>query len=329
MTDTKPDETLSQNAIEGTSWSTLRESKGISLEEIAQQTNIAMRKLEALEQKDFESLGTETFALGYIRRYAKILNVDPQIFIETYKASRPEGDESEIPAGKIPGRESFSMSEKPRKIPLAAISAIIFVVWIGVMWLLPGDEAPESSKPAAPEALEQQPVAQSDDATVPTPVVAPVVTTVVSVEKKPESLEQSQVLEQESETETAGAPEIVENNPLAADAGSAISSNTVTAGTSEVSQAPVSNDPLSESSAGEDVIVMAFTDDCWVEIKDAQGTVIFAQLQTKEDNLQIFGQAPFKVMLGNARAATVSLNGALVSTAPSGSQKTLRLTLSN
>ena len=169
MTDTKPDESYSQSLEDETSWSTLRESKGISLETIEHQTNIPIRKLEALERKDFASLGTETFVLGYLRRYAKILEVDPEIFIETYRASREGQSEDEIPSAKkvsrLNDKERKHLKDRPKKIPLAAISIIIFVVWVGVMLLLPGEDGGNEKVQGEPNGgVSSQVVSTQDEA---------------------------------------------------------------------------------------------------------------------------------------------------------------------
>lgn len=364
MTDNNADESLSAVSDEQTSWAALRESKGISLEEIAQQTNIAMHKLEALEKRDFEVLGTETFALGYMRRYAKIVEVDPQILIDAYKASRPDEDASEIPAAKYNAKQNYAYKDhykesKPRKIPMAAISIVILVIWIGIMFFLPDDEA--ATKEATNPAKSNSQTAGLDGAgkeQVLLDVADDAVDQNVGRESNVSGTSNrasSSLIEPAGDDDSSvqASVEGMSGGPSATD-GSSIStsetSESITApnitgssnGGSAVarddSEAALANDDVeqrvsprgSESPSGtEDVIVMSFTDDCWVEIKDAQGDVIFAQLQTKEDNLQIFGQAPFEVMLGNARAATVSLNGEVVSTTPPGGKKTLRMTVSN
>ena len=54
----------------------IRESKGISLEEIAQQTRIRMEYLQAIEIDDIEALPSRTHLRGFLRLYAHVLGVE-------------------------------------------------------------------------------------------------------------------------------------------------------------------------------------------------------------------------------------------------------------
>jgi len=71
----------------------------------------------------------------------------------------------------------------------------------------------------------------------------------------------------------------------------------------------------------------SFSDDCWVEVKDKNSQLVFADLKHNGDNLRLFGEAPFKVMLGNARAASLSIDGKAVALSVGPNRNTLRLTV--
>jgi len=74
-------------------------------------------------------------------------------------------------------------------------------------------------------------------------------------------------------------------------------------------------------------LVFSFSDDCWVSVKDANGESLFAQLQSSSDNLQLSGIAPFDIQLGNARVATLRVNGEPFSIPVRSGRKTLRFTV--
>ncbi len=67
--------------------SSLRKSKGVSLEEIQKRTKISLPLLQALEADHFDSFRGETYLKGFIRSYAKALEVDPNAALEKYSAS--------------------------------------------------------------------------------------------------------------------------------------------------------------------------------------------------------------------------------------------------
>ncbi|NMB56642.1 hypothetical protein GYA19_01740 [Candidatus Beckwithbacteria bacterium] len=56
----------------------LRLKKNLSLEEISEETKIAIHLLERIEQDDFVNLPSSTFTKGFITSYAKVLDFDPE-----------------------------------------------------------------------------------------------------------------------------------------------------------------------------------------------------------------------------------------------------------
>ena len=67
---------------------------------------------------------------------------------------------------------------------------------------------------------------------------------------------------------------------------------------------------------GNDQIVLSFTADCWFEIKNVDGEMLYADLGRSEQVREYFGQGPFSIKLGYAQGAAVEFNGASVALAP-------------
>ena len=65
-----------------------REARGISLDEVAQETRIRLRFLEALEEARYDALPTPVHVRGFLRNYAIFLDIEPEPLINRYKASR-------------------------------------------------------------------------------------------------------------------------------------------------------------------------------------------------------------------------------------------------
>ena len=65
---------------------------------------------------------------------------------------------------------------------------------------------------------------------------------------------------------------------------------------------------------GEAKLLLEFSNDCWVEIKDAEGNVLTSGLMKANTTHTLSGPAPFKVTLGNAPAARIVLDDRLVDT---------------
>src|SRR5690606_27334953 len=58
-----------------------------------------------------------------------------------------------------------------------------------------------------------------------------------------------------------------------------------------------------------DQLSLRFTADCWVEIKDRDNKVLIAALKRADDQLQVQGRGPFKVLLGFAPGVEMAYNG--------------------
>lgn len=66
---------------------------------------------------------------------------------------------------------------------------------------------------------------------------------------------------------------------------------------------------ISVQAAGSDELQIHFDGDSWVEIDDGNDTTLYRDMRLAGDLLELKGQAPFNVLLGNAVAVTVSFNG--------------------
>lgn len=292
-------------------WAELRSAKNISLEDVAQRTNITRSKLEALERHDFEKLGTETFALGYLRNYAKMLKEDPEVFIRVYKdamtSDLPGKFDSSSETQMNPASESDSFL---KKIKMLHVLILVIILWLIVMLLLPAPDDETS------ELTTKQPTISSQDSSGTAALQDPA----------------SQSGEIDSSTSEV-AVESKEKEVIAVDNGVSESAidQAATATTDQIPVVPTvnveANSSEDELMAEDDILVFSFTGDCWLEVTDSTGSVLIAELQRKGDNPRIFGQAPFTVMLGNAREASATLNGKPVPTTPLPGQNTLKLTI--
>ena len=56
-------------------------------------------------------------------------------------------------------------------------------------------------------------------------------------------------------------------------------------------------------------LVMNFTADCWLEVTDATGKKLFSGMQRKDGNLNLTGQAPYKLKIGAPAAVQIQYQG--------------------
>jgi cytoskeleton protein RodZ len=65
----------------------LRQQKGISLGEIARETKISVRYLDAIERGQFAMLPGGIYNISYIRQYARAIDCDAGRLLDHYYAS--------------------------------------------------------------------------------------------------------------------------------------------------------------------------------------------------------------------------------------------------
>ena len=56
-------------------------------------------------------------------------------------------------------------------------------------------------------------------------------------------------------------------------------------------------------------LLLEFSSDCWVEVKDAEGKVLISSLMRANSSESVSGPAPLAITLGNAPAARLTLDG--------------------
>ncbi|HEY9054668.1 MAG TPA: helix-turn-helix transcriptional regulator, partial [Rectinemataceae bacterium] len=62
-----------------------RLKRGLTLERIADDTNISIRFLAKLENDDFTGFPGEPYLVGFIRNYAEYLGIDPNLAVDAYR----------------------------------------------------------------------------------------------------------------------------------------------------------------------------------------------------------------------------------------------------
>jgi len=114
-----------------------RETQGIALREISEQTRISMRYLEAIETDDYRRLPGGIFNRSFIRAYAKFVGYDEHEALEDYARTMRERGESDDDATK-PFRSlvyTDSHSRSPLVTLLLAVvilAALSAAVWAGL-----------------------------------------------------------------------------------------------------------------------------------------------------------------------------------------------------
>jgi cytoskeletal protein RodZ len=111
-----------------------REELGIDLKEVANTLRIHYEYLKWIENNDLEKLPAEVYTRGYIREYARFLNVDPDPLLDEHAKSKAEPEE-EIPAvPPAPIKRNFDI---PRSAIIAGV-IVIAIILVAIGFFLGG-----------------------------------------------------------------------------------------------------------------------------------------------------------------------------------------------
>ena len=117
-----------------------RETRGIALRDISEQTRISIRYLEAIETDDYKRLPGGIFNRSFIRAYAKFIGYDEHNALEDYARTLRERGESDDEGSKVHYSrvytdEGDAHSRSPLKTLLLALlilAALTAAVYFGL-----------------------------------------------------------------------------------------------------------------------------------------------------------------------------------------------------
>lgn len=131
-----------------------RERQGLTLEDVAAQTRIALRHLAAIEEGAFASLPGRTYATGFARNYAKVVGLDPEMV-----AARVLAEMAAQPQTSERGGASFQPGD-PARVPSAGLAwlalAAVVLLLLGGFFFMRTLFAPAAQLPSLVEQQEQE-----------------------------------------------------------------------------------------------------------------------------------------------------------------------------
>ncbi len=119
-----------------------REEKGLTIQQVANETKIQKMYLRAIEEQNFEELPEATYVKGFLKSYAKTIGVDPQEVLDVYVEMINEKKKDlyeEI-------EETENESNVKKIIIIAVLILIVFFVAVKVVGFFFADTDSEKTK---------------------------------------------------------------------------------------------------------------------------------------------------------------------------------------
>ena len=309
-----------------------RENNGWTLAEVAKKLNLTASSLSNLEAGAFDKLPGHTFARGYIRAYAKLLGMDQTALVHEFDLyTGTDANGSNV--------HSLGRIEEPVRIShtiLRIVSLLLLIAVIGGGFIWWQDQTSMRAKDLIGLAPEHVEVEGADGTTQIHPLDEPEDQAVAEAKVESESPVEAQAAAEQTQSSALALP--LASAPAVSGAAPAEPATSVASAPAAPAApaAPVAPAPAvapavavveSAPVAGAGKVSVQYNADCWTQVTDATGKVLFGGLKRKGENLEVSGKPPLSLRLGFARAAQVTYNGQAVDVAPFTSGETARLKL--
>ncbi|UCV02187.1 RodZ domain-containing protein [Dechloromonas denitrificans] len=267
-----------------------RTARGLAVLDIAQALKLGARQVEALENGDWASLPGATFVRGFVRNYARLLQLDPAPLM----AQLDSVLEKPVNSLSVPEARPASMphtggaaSRRDRAVVMAGAGLVVLAGLI--YFLIPNDlSALRESTQSLLDSLarkEEPAPAPADPAAAPAEPVFPPGAT-------PQEIINPQAV---TPAEVTPASERTEAKPVAPAPGA------------ETTPAPASTAPQMR---------FVFDKESWLEVRDRDNKLVFSQRVAAGSEQSLSGQGPFSLVVGYAPGVRVFWHGQAVDLTP-------------
>lgn len=146
--------------------SAARERHRLSIEDVSGHLRLSPRQIMALENDDFSALPEAMITRGFIRNYARLLEIDAEPLLQAYRSYAPSAEtyRISIDSANIPIE---SRNQRPWKIYV--VVSLVIAALVG-LWVLYVDFAPRQSFSSFFGSAEQASTPENSAAQVPMPV---------------------------------------------------------------------------------------------------------------------------------------------------------------
>lgn len=304
-----------------------REETGLSQKEVADQLFLSETFVRYIDDGEFQKIPKQPFVKGYLRSYARVVNLSGDDVVACYQKELGENADIIEPGDLVeesPGINNFTGPVLQTGLAgLAGLIVIVALVW----WLVSdGDsKAPEpqftsttdsSTETKEPSANTKEPSAdiREPSADIREPSAAGTEPSTKSAESGVGTVEQAVA---STAVEVTGL-NVIETEPVVDTAGEGAPSDELTSelvnddsqsGKVEVERVTEAGTTyITVDAGGDDQVELLFSGDCWVEVQDARGASLYADLNHEGEVLKISGESPFQLLLGRASSVQLSFN---------------------
>jgi cytoskeleton protein RodZ len=293
--------------------------------------------LHALENDNALSDIAPTFVKGYIRAYAKILELDGEKLVEQYNSAH--ADDAQYNAPMISFSRKVARENVDSRWMLVTYGVIAILVFLIITWwyqqtqtntlvVVPSNPTVQEPPASVTPSDSVKPSTEQEPSVIENPLEeSPAVESISS--EGPSTLQSNEIVGEPNASEfISDASEDAEQPQVVPDITTVIAAlENADPDLDEPLLADVSNEPEADVENTTIEIVFTFAEDCWIKITDATGNDIAYGVKKAGRVMPVSGVAPFSVVLGAPAGVVISYDGTPVDLSRFPDNRTARFSL--
>jgi len=295
-------------------------ARDLDTRKLADRIHLTVDTVEALERDDYSDMPARVFVRGYVKNYARTVNLPVDSILAQFDGLWPEEDASV----RVNPSPRLAPDSKPVSRWHGAMTWLILVVllvlflswWQGYLDRYIDQWGKQHMQRETSESVVAPPAGPSQDNARPS---QPAAVATGSGEMKLPAIGQPI-----NSSQTEAAPPVSEPAeqpmpaPPATDKSAPALATTPAAAMKTLPRKPDVAEPIAVAAeppaavsavAVAPEIVVRFSRDCWVDIRDSTRTFKLVGTMKKGTERKLEGKPPYKVVLGNAEAAEILIAG--------------------
>lgn len=300
----------------------LRIQHGWTLEALADRLKLSNKQIHALESGQWHALPKGGLLKAFVRSYCRALNCDPAPILAILPPEYVQGNFQLQPDKGIdaPFRSTQNLPRPYKKrnwfgwfvLLIVLLGGLTVYAWQQHISTFDSDNVPNQNEAHSTSMLDSVQLAQESS----TSAQSPQETAAVEATKNNSMV---QTIELGSVGVAASANNANSSAPL-------VSAGT-TSDLSAVANTSTATIQKQNEKSIEKMIELTFIQDSWVEIRQADGSLILSGIRKAGDNVALEGKAPLVVVIGNAAGVKLSYKGKPVAVEGEAKSNVARLTL--
>ncbi|ALB67733.1 cytoskeleton protein RodZ [Cronobacter dublinensis] len=287
-----------------------REQLGLSQQVVAERLCLKVSTVRDIEEDNAPADLASTFLRGYIRSYARLVHVPEEELLPMLAKQAP------VRTAQVAPMQTYALgkSRKKRDGWLMSFTWLVLFVVVGLTgaWWWQNHKAQQEEI----STMADQSSAELSQNAASSPQSVPLNTDTPADASQEQATPPADLPSGDAQATAANTPQptpmpsptTASQQPVVVPPSQASTDTAAQQQNAAQSQLPVGQ-ASTASAANGNALVMNFTADCWLEVTDATGKKLFSGLQRKDTNLNLTGEAPYRLKIGAPSAVQIQYQG--------------------